>query len=59
MPTTRANPLLLLADREVRLKDAARHLELDPDLKPEADQLYRRADEVRRERQAMAQRCEA
>ena len=50
--------LLELADREIRLKVAARHLELDPELKPEADLLYRRADQVRAERKAMAERCE-
>lgn len=61
MPSTLPRPrhqLTVLLDREARLRDAARHLELDPGLQAEAARLFDRADQVRSERQALAERCE-
>ena len=46
-----------LVRREASLRAAARHLELNPSCSEEAAWLFRRADEVRRERVELIERC--
>lgn len=43
--------------REANLREAARHLELVPEHRLEANRLYALADDVRRERTELATRC--
>lgn len=51
--------LALLTDLEAEIRGAARRVELDPSLKPEADRLFHMADEVRQViRPVVAERCE-
>ncbi len=59
-PTTlhaAADRLLRLIRREVSLREAGRHLELNPSCSEEAAWLFARANEVRDERLELVARC--
>lgn len=52
-----ADRILRLIKREVSLREAGRHLEINPSCSEEAAWLFGRADETRAERLELVERC--